>query len=387
MMFTLKRISRLLIALGFCGGGLWLANVTARQTQKPKLFLPTQAPPNARYAGSQACAQCHADYAKHQIDSAMGRALETCANCQLLRERPLLTWQNGKYQYKIERKGEQSLFTVTDGVETITEPILWCFGKGDAGQTYVFKHAGQFYESRASYFTKINGLDATLGSPKKPPVLLTEALGRQMQSADTKDCFSCHATAALSEGNLQLDKMTPGVTCEACHGPGTEHIAAAKAGKFAGKFVTADKSIFNPATLDAYDLSQQFCGACHRSWESVMTSGVRGIGNVRFQPYRLTYSACYDPEDKRISCTACHNPHEAPPHEVTAYDSKCAACHQVKGQTQAAKTGAGKRAAACRVGTTKCASCHMPRYEIPGSHFTFSDHFIRVVKAGEPYPN
>jgi hypothetical protein len=29
----------------------------------------------------------------------------------------------------------------------------------------------------------------------------------------------------------------------------------------------------------------------------------------------------------------------------------------------------------------------MPRYEIPGSHFDSTDHMIRVVRAGEPYPN
>ena len=340
--------------------------------------------PNAIYAGSQACAQCHADYAKHQIGSAMGRALETCANCQILREHPSLTWQSGKYQYKIERKGEQSLYTVTDGVNSITEPVLWCFGKGDAGQTYVFKHEGQFYESRASYYAKIKGLDTTLGAPKTPPTSLAEAIGRPLQSADTKDCFSCHATAALSEGKLQLEKMTPGITCEACHGPGTEHIALASAGKFK---TAPDKKIFNPATLGAYELSQQFCGACHRSWETVMTDGLRGIGNVRFQPYRLVNSDCYDPEDKRISCTACHNPHEAPVHEAASYDVKCAACHQIKGQAPSAKTGTAKRAAACRVGTSKCSSCHMPRYELPGSHFTFTDHQIRVVRPGETYPN
>ncbi len=33
-----------------------------------------------------------------------------------------------------------------------------------------------------------------------------------------------------------------------------------------------------------------------------------------------------------------------------------------------------------------CAGCHMPKYEIPGSHHEFTDHFIRIAKPGEPYP-
>jgi hypothetical protein len=118
-----------------------------------------------------------------------------------------------------------------------------------------------------------------------------------------------------------------------------------------------------------------------------MTNGTRGIANVHFQPYRLVFSACYDPEDKRISCTACHDPHAETPHDLAAYDTKCMACHQAQSQTPSAKAASANRVAACRVGTTKCASCHMPRYEMPNSHFTFTDHFIRIVKPGELYPN
>ena len=390
----MNRASRLLIAILLLGVLPLLAQVTlptqtegGPKVQSQRMFSPTQAPPNARYVGSKVCAQCHDEQAKHQIGSAMGRALESCADCEVLRAHPLLTWQSGKYSYKIERAGEQSLYTVTDGVESITEPILWCFGKGDAGQTYVLRHGGQFYETRASFYTKVNGLDTTLGAPRKPPASLDEALGRAMQSADTKDCFSCHTTAALSEGKLQLEKMIPGVTCEACHGPGTEHVALAKAGKLK---TAKEKQIFNPASLGAYDLSQQFCGACHRSWDQVMLEGTRGIGNVRFQPYRIVYSPCYNPEDKRISCTACHNPHEEPSQNLASYDNSCLACHQAKGKvplSKVANTPAAKHAPSCNTGTAKCASCHMPRYEMPGSHFTFTDHFIRVVRAGESYPN
>ncbi|MFN0122389.1 MAG: multiheme c-type cytochrome [Blastocatellia bacterium] len=282
--------------------------------------------------------------------------------------------------------GNDHLFaiTVSHGGETVSEPILWCFGSGEAGQTWVFSHKGQLYESRVSYYTKTRGLDTTLGAPPRPPRSLDEALGRAMQSADIKDCFGCHATAALSEGKLQLEKMTPGVTCESCHGPGLPHIAWAKTNPPRD---APDKHIFNPAHLGAYEQSQQFCGACHRSWEEVMTSGTRGVANVRFQPYRLFHSRCYDQEDKRISCTACHNPHDATRPDINTYDAKCLACHQTTARAAQASKDPAKRRPACPAATAKCASCHMPRYEMPGSHFTFTDHFIRVVRPGETYPN
>jgi hypothetical protein len=174
--------------------------------------------------------------------------------------------------------------------------------------------------------------------------------------------------------------MMEGVTCEACHGPGEHHVEAMKAEDF------TRNQIFNPKTLSTEEMAN-FCGTCHRSWEQVALMGLRGIHNVRFQPYRLTNSKCYDSEDKRIRCSACHDPHEPRKRDASFYDAKCAACHNAKAPA-VKTTSAGKQVAAvCKVGKAKCSTCHMPKLEIPGSHFKFSDHHIRVVRPGDEYPN
>lgn len=348
---------------------------------KPKAFSPLQAPADARYVGTKECALCHESHVQGQSENAMARALEVAADCRVLRERPKLSFKLGRYSYLIERRGDESVYTVSDSRDTLSVPILWAFGRSKMGQTYVIRYQGQLYETRVSYYTDVKGLDLTLGAPADAlPKTIEEAAGRLMSSADTKDCFSCHAQAAVSRSELQLEKMTPGVTCESCHGPGAEHIEFIKTGKTKA---ARDKRIFNPASLSPYELSQQFCGACHRSWEQVQLMGVRGVGNVRFQPYRITYSSCYDPDDRRISCAACHNVHQAVEQDTAAYDGKCFACHQSPGKKPQAKA----KAPLCKVGKENCASCHMPEIEIPGSHFRFRDHMIRIVKKGEPYPN
>jgi len=33
-----------------------------------------------------------------------------------------------------------------------------------------------------------------------------------------------------------------------------------------------------------------------------------------------------------------------------------------------------------------CVTCHMEKLEVPGTHAVFTDHWIRVVKAGAKYP-
>jgi hypothetical protein len=108
--------------------------------------------------------------------------------------------------------------------------------------------------------------------------------------------------------------------------------------------------------------------------------GPRGILNVRFQPYRLANSKCYSPEDDRIRCTACHDPHRDLETQASAYDVKCAACH-------APGSAAGSAAKICKVGTKDCTTCHMPRLELPGAHKLFTDHMIRIVKPNEKYPD
>jgi cytochrome c peroxidase len=112
------------------------------------------------------------------------------------------------------------------------------------------------------------------------------------------------------------------------------------------------------------------------------------LNNVRFQPYRLFHSKCYS-DDRRISCTACHDPHEPVRQDAAYYDSKCAACHAPKGGAAALRTAAKSQATErpCKVATKDCVSCHMPKLGPPAAHFKFTDHYIRVVKPSEVYPN
>jgi hypothetical protein len=303
----------------------------------------------------------------------MNKAAERVDACKVLADRPAMAFVSGPYRYRVERQGAQTLYRVTDGQSTVQVPITWCVGHGQAGQTWVFEKDGVLHESRISYYSKIDGLDFTMGAPPGVPTSLSEAVGRPMGKEDVRGCFGCHTTFSSRGSELQVEKAIPGVTCEGCHGPGGEHAAAL------GRGNPKERGIFNPGQL-ATEAQSNFCGNCHRSWEQVMLAGIRGIANVRFQPYRLTNSKCYDTEDARISCTACHDPHEPLKREARSYDAACLACH-----TQ----GPARKAAAksCPKAKAACSSCHMPRYEIPGSHFDSTDHRIRVVRPGDPYPD
>lgn len=307
----------------------------------------------------------------------MSRALSPIDSCGILKTRPRLNFRNGAYSYQIVRDRNRSIYTITDGVGSISEPILYCFGLGKAGQTYVFRHKETFYESRVSYYQDIQGLDVTIVHPRSVPASLEDGLGRPMTIEAAQGCFACHSTGAVSGGRLQLDHLMPGVTCEGCHGPGAKHIAAARTN-------SKNLQIFDPAKLEADELSQEFCGACHVSFEKALLMPKQGGAiNLRYQPYRIFNSRGHS-GDARISCVACHDPHDKLAEGAASYDSKCLACHLTT--RDQVKTTA-RSAAACPVSKQQCTTCHMPKMELPGAHGKFSDHWIRIVKPGAPTPN
>jgi Cytochrome c554 and c-prime len=344
--------------------------VWLRAQSPQRRWTPNKTPSHITFVGSQACAECHADKVRTHAQTTMGRALETGAASEILRKHPKLTFRAGIYSYEILRQGEQSIYRVTDGKETIALPILYAFGLGSAGQTYVLQGKDGLLESRLSFYNDTQSLDTTIGQSRDLPTSLADAVGREMSKDETMQCFSCHTTGAVKGGKVDFNTLVPGIGCEACHGPGGEHIALGKKGE-----PNAQK-IFNPGKLSGDDLSQEFCASCHRSVEDVTAlPRLGGLNNVRFQPYRIFNSKCYS-DDRRISCIGCHDVHQPQPTETIAYDAKCAACHSPK----------EVQSKLCKVGKSDCASCHMPKVELPGAHFKFTDHRIRIARKGEPYP-
>ncbi len=319
------------------------------------------------------CESCHREQARSQPTTDMAWALMPPEVNRVLQDNPKLTFRRGIYEYTIETANGQSQYTVTDGKDRLSVPIRWAFGV--RSQTWVFEYQGHFYESLVSYFAPIHGLDVTIGDNSIRPQTLIEAFGRELSDFETKSCFQCHATRAVDGDRLQLDHMIAGVQCERCHVGAERHLES----------ITHGKTDAIPQKLGQQTPEEisNFCGQCHRTWERVVRDRLRGEINVRFQPYRLANSKCYDGGDKRMSCLTCHDPHHDVVRGSAAYDAKCQACHGAG----AANGRAAAKVKSCRVATSRCSECHMPKVELPGGHMVFSDHQIRVVRPGDSYPN
>jgi hypothetical protein len=314
----------------------------------------------------------------------MALAATPAGSSRLLRKSDQLVFHSGSYEFQISAGGDGPIYCVSDGTNSLRQALAWAFGTGEVGQTYVFQREGNFYESRVSFYPGVQGLDLTLGHHAPPANDLAGAMGRVMASSETRLCFGCHTTASTTNARFDVTGLIPGVTCEACHGPGARHIDAMKQKQVKRGL----QVILNPGKLGPVD-SVDFCGACHRTAWDVALVGPVGIGNVRFQPYRLEKSRCWGKGDIRLTCIACHDPHQQLVRDPSAYDMQCLSCHSSSSGAGGADAEASREhpGKACPISTSKCVTCHMAKYEIPGSHAQFTDHWIRIVREDAPYPD
>ncbi|MDI6802085.1 MAG: cytochrome c3 family protein [Thermodesulfovibrionales bacterium] len=187
-----------------------------------------------------------------------------------------------------------------------------------------------------------------------------------------KECAGCHATG------VDLVKKTfkdPGISCEACHGPGSNHIKAIPGFEIA--------TTVNPVRLTSAQAAQ-ICGSCHsRGMDTggghhaypVEYMSVRGTGNLflhfnifdqknnpeLFWPSgdaKYSYMQYADWKQSEhakngITCTSCHLVHKS----TTTFQTKlegdmlCKSCHAATNNRMAHKIHT----------FGSCIACHMPK--------------------------
>ncbi|PYV89108.1 MAG: hypothetical protein DMG05_14275 [Acidobacteria bacterium] len=344
----------------------------ARLTCSPLPMPPD--PSQNKYVGAEKCAGCHPDVSFIQKASEHARTLRSAkAVPELQAALPLrFSDQTNEIQYRLEQSSAGGLDLVaTQDQRTERFHLLWAFGAGRKGITFVGRtDAGEYGQSRLSWYQKIKQLDLTTGTKKnaRDP---HEALADWLPPVRLQECFGCHVTLPeqfLPEATVET---LAGIQCERCHGPGQEHIEAVTEG---GR---SDLAIENPGKLAARE-QIRFCGGCHHQPPADFSQVLQDKKTIRFAPPRLVLSRCYDESKGQLKCTTCHNTHENLATSAEYYDQKCRSCH----------TAEAGRGSPCPVAKKDCVSCHMPREPLM-KHSDFADHWIRVLprtshKSGRP---
>ena len=293
------------------------------------------------------------------------------------------------YHFQFSRLGKQFRVQAFDSDNVLEIPIEWAFGAGQQAVTFVTRLNEDWYlEHYYSYYTALRALGPTPGHEAIVPKTLPEAMGLPYKSLQAstgiKGCFGCHSTGPVSIGaNQEIQPAELGVRCEACHGPGSLHVEAAKQRQFA----RARTLIERPGRLPSADLNR-VCGICHRLPPTDGASIDWGYAwNVRHQPVYLSQSACF--KEGALSCLACHDPHgPLQRNDAVYYDQRCRSCHgpaMLRPSPEAARKTRSARppTAICEMRTpANCVDCHMPRVS-PQAGLVFSNHWIGIYGTGE----
>jgi hypothetical protein len=358
-----------------------LLNAQTVSDTRPELLAPQKhrstwwpnrgSEPRNAFVGPQACAHCHPSIFESWEKTQMAHAMQPASDSEYLRANPDLTFQHGPYTYRVVSTGDQSIYSVSEEDRTLSVPLLWAYGVGVVGQTFIFRLDGTYYETEIAYYPVLHRLSIVAGLSDSIPPTLQEAFGLPLVPVAAQQCISCHTTAAVTSNQLHVDTMIRGITCEACHGPGAQHVAQME--KRPENAKAGHSHIFNPARLDPAD-QESFCGECHRSSRLVVAESLHGLDTVHYEPYRLEMSPCWI-MTRRITCLTCHDPHQPLQTSARDYDSACLSCHSLS----YAQAASSQMAKTCPVAKKNCVTCHMPKCHLPRAPFIMSDHFIRVV--------
>ncbi|MCH2173072.1 hypothetical protein MK489_20020 [Myxococcota bacterium] len=236
-----------------------------------------------------------------------------------------------------------------------------------------------------------------------------------------EQCIKCHTTAGrprvdLTTGHTDTHVGELGISCEACHGPGQDHVAANQ-GILGGLRRYAlhltgrgDDTIVHPEKLST-DRSNDVCGQCHSVtsfssqkraqewWQSGFTyrpgDDLKATRRVLERPHGRSVRDWMSPFDYssgwsyfeshtwsdgqvrtsgrdyngilksecarggQLTCLSCHSMHDSEPEDQLARgfegDEACLQCHETYREDLRAHTRHDPESSGSR-----CANCHMP---------------------------
>lgn len=176
--------------------------------------------------------------------------------------------------------------------------------------------------------------------------------------AGLEQCRGCHEAAALSYGaSLHGQKgfaLQSNLACEACHGPGSEHVAGGGDATKIFSFARGPKAPGNAACLQCHeqgavmlfagslhDARGVSCTDCHRihyPGQGAQLLKAKDEVSLCLKCHHRARSALmksshHPLREGKMTCSDCHNPHGSVAENLVAADSlndKCYECHREK---------------------------------------------------------
>ncbi|MCB9385615.1 MAG: tetratricopeptide repeat protein [Bryobacterales bacterium] len=351
------------------------------------------------FAGeAETCLPCHEKEVRNYLSTPMGRSFYLPSSGNMPEDwnasfrheasgRTYEMFRRGESyyvrRYRIDEKGRR--------VDALERKVTHVMGSGERARSYLYQSAdGRIVELPVSWYAQEGRWAMAPGYDRPNHAGFTRLVNNR--------CMFCHnaypdvppeAARPGRDDDPRFPAELPlGIDCARCHGPGAKHAASAKA-----------TDIVNPAKLQPARANET-CMQCHfESTTFRLPETVRRFERTfyDYQPgqpledyvvhfdhapgkgwdekfeivsaaYRMRQSECFLRSEERLTCVACHNPHDRPAPEARAerYRRACQECH-----------GESTLAATHEPSQTDCVACHMPRRRTEDVvHVVMTDHKI-----------
>jgi tetratricopeptide (TPR) repeat protein len=364
--------------------------------QSAALKMPRHETDRSRFAGSKTCRDCHADFYKLWATSFHGLAMQPYTPAfgrqNLSPQTAEIVVGKTRYQAKMDDRGGRVRQRGPDGEKEF--PIEQVMGGENVYYFLTPLERGRLQVLPVAYDVhKKSWYDTAASGVRHFPDRRDEALAwtDRMFTFNTT-CFNCHVSQLRTNYDLAGDayKTTwsePGISCEACHGPASDHVRAMETAADPAK--VHDIRIIRAKEFTAERMNDM-CATCHA--KLVPLSLDFRPGDKFFDHFDLVVldHPDYYPDGRdlgenytytswllgrcgqlgKLDCNHCHTPSGRLRFEAAEANKSCAPCHQKYLDDPVAH---GHHAAGSK--GNDCVGCHMPmtRFAAMGR----SDHSMR----------
>jgi len=370
-------------------------HLAVRRIRGPRLAPPT-AP---QYVGSERCKSCHQKQYEAWTGSHHAHAMQVARDDTVLGDFANARFLHRGKEWRFYRQGDRFMVQAEGPDGAIHEyEVAYAFGVEPLQQYLVSFPGGRLQALSAAWDTRAKRWFHVSPRGEAPPGdwLHWTRPGQNWNAM----CADCHSTAVRKRYDPAADSYQTTwseimVGCEACHGPGSGHVAWAEQPAMGRPAVENVALLTRTSKLTGGELVG-LCAPCHARRSQFEDQGVPGgelldrylpalLGPGQFHPdgqildedfewHAFTQSKMYA---NGVRCADCHDVHSGKRYKEG--NELCTRCHRADTYDGPAhhfhkKEWKGKPSAG-----VLCVSCHMPGQNFMVVHFR-RDHSMRVPR-------
>ena len=242
------------------------ANQTTLTSEQLESYRPIEVKTHG-YRGAEACKECHSENHASWFASYHRTMTQVADPSIVLGDFDNVSVTHKGREYLMTKQGDTCMINMPteDGKQRVTAPIVMTTGSHHM-QVYWFA-TGR--ERLTGMLPLIHLNESNEWIPRDSAFLVQAHSTPSFETGRWNEtCSACHSThrkgRRLASGNWDTHVGEFGISCEACHGPGEQHIAFHRQANTKIRPVSTAKSdpIVNPIDLSKV-LSSQVCGQCH----------------------------------------------------------------------------------------------------------------------------